>query len=52
MGIMEASSFNQQMGNWDTGNVTNYVYFATNSALTSANAPSNKDGIKFLTTQD
>ena len=51
MGIMEASSFNQQMGNWDTDSITNYGDFATNSALISANAPS-KDETKFQTTQD
>ena len=48
--FLHAESFNQDISNWNTDNVSDYVYFATDSALTSANAPS-KDGTKLPTTK-
>ncbi len=46
-----ATSFNQNISNWNVSNVTIYNNFATNSALTKANAPSTKKGTKFPTTK-
>ena len=45
-----ATSFNQNISTWITGKVKYYAYFATGSALTSANAPA-KNGTKFPTTK-
>ncbi len=49
--FLNAKSFNKNISNWNVLNVIDYTYFAEESALTSANAPSDKNGTKFPTTK-
>ena len=48
--FQNATSFNQNISNWIVSNVAYYTDFATDSALTRANAPA-KNGTKFPTTK-